>query len=192
MSEYINILTVYAIIHDHVYLFIDLIKSGNININYVLKNNREFIDFLDKNAREKKSLFEGGTPIIYIAIQFGRLRILNLLIKNGAQTFFPYYWGSSLLTYATEFNQTEICEYLIENNFHLDKFIHLDCLIKISQENKNNTLVELFTKLRNDPKLMKMLYLITKWTECMNECIYQIKDPIGYKRQQKDMCRREF
>ena len=186
-----EIALIYTIVLGHDFNAKLLIESG-ANVNFILKNNDELQEFIIEDTIKKNYYFLFKVPLIYFAIQFVRLTILKLLINNGAQTFFPNYYGPSLLSYASTFNQTEICEYLIRNDFHLDKNIYIDRLIKTAETHKNDRLIELFTKLKNDQKLIKMLPLITKWTECMNNCIYQIKDPIGYKRALANMCHRQF
>jgi len=178
---------IYAIIfndYDNAKIFIE--KSPNLNfiVNFILNrnDNEDLTIFLDKDAENKNSSYEYSTPIIYIAIQFGRLKIVKLLINNGAQTFFPNYGGSSLLSYAAKFDQTQICEYLIENNFHmLSRIIYFDCLIEWAQTIENNRLVNLFTKLLNDSKLNKMLFLILDFIENKDMCVYQIKHPDKFK-----------
>ena len=63
---------------------------------------------------DDQDYLSGNVPLHY-AISFGQMRILKLLIENGASIDFKVMDGATALNYAVSYKQKEMAQFLNEN-----------------------------------------------------------------------------
>ena len=70
------------------------------------------------NIDDHENLF-GNVPL-HLAISFGHIRILRLIIENHASIDFKALDGATALIYAVNYKQKGMAEFLIENGANVN------------------------------------------------------------------------
>ncbi len=116
-------------------------------LNFAIKNGTyEIVKLLIKKVNINESSYFGQTPLS-CAIQFNKLDIIDLLLKNNVNVnqLFGFYYKYSPLLLAISLNRYKICHLLIE------------CGANVNFKNYNNTTPLIMAMNNNNQKIFKLL-----------------------------------